>query len=297
MSSSARIVNLGSLNIDRVLRVEHLARPGQTIAARSLTDSAGGKGANQSVALARAGAQVTHIGKVGADGAWLRDKLHAEGIDTRFIRTAPGPTGQALIQVDDEGQNSIVIVAGANAEIRPDEIDAALRDLDDAAWLVVQNETSSVAHAIRAAKKRKLRVALNPAPFDARIREYPLELVDLLCVNESEAYALTGETEPAAIFAGLARELPDCELLLTRGAKGAMHHFNGETIDYAGRRVPVVDTTAAGDTFLGYYLEAANRDMPPACALASAINASALCVTRPGALDSIPRSEDLVDFW
>lgn len=287
--------NLGSLNIDRVARVARIARPGETISASSFSETAGGKGANQSVAIARAGGRVTHIGKVGADGVWLRDKLHAEGVDTRYIRTARGPSGQAIVQVDDSGQNSIVVVPGANAEITPDEIDAALRDVDDAKWLLSQNETSSVAHAIRAARRRKLKVALNPAPYDARIGEYPLELVNLLCLNESEAYQMTGETEPPAIFADLARRLPDCELLLTRGAQGAMYHFAGETIDQAGLRVDAVDTTAAGDTFLGYYLAAINVGSIPAAALRSAIAASALCVTRFGAIDSIPRWDDLVN--
>jgi ribokinase len=295
VNSKPSIINVGSLNIDRVLRVPRIAQPGETIAATSLAETAGGKGANQSVAIARAGGRVVHVGKVGPDGAWLRDRLHAEGVDTRHIRTSGGPTGQAIIQVDDSGQNSIVIVAGANAEITPDEIDAALRDVDDAAWLVVQNETSSVAHAIRAARGRKLKVALNPAPCDSRIAEYPLELVDLLCLNESEAWQMTGETEPHLIFAALACRLPECELVLTRGASGAMHHFAGETIDQGGLRVDAVDTTAAGDTFLGYYLASVSHGSAPGLALSSAILASALCVTRAGAIDSIPRWADLVN--
>lgn len=296
MTSSGVIINLGSLNIDRVLRVAHIARPGETIASTSLTESAGGKGANQSVALARAGARVAHLGRIGADGAWLRDKLAAEGIDTRHVRTCDSPTGQAIIQVDEAGQNAIVVVAGANALITPDDVDRALRDVEDAEWLVVQNETSAIEYAIHRAKKRRLRVAMNPAPFDARVRQYPLELVDLLCVNESEAAALTGETEPAVVLGVLAQEFPDCQLLLTLGPRGAMHHAAGQTIDQAGLRVDVVDTTAAGDTFFGYYLAAYSGGSPPAVALQTAIRAAALCVTRPGAIDSIPHFEDLVDF-
>src|SRR3982751_1755807 len=112
-----QVLNFGSLNIDRVLRVPHIARPGETIASRSMSLLAGGKGANQSVALARAGVKVAHAGKVGADGQWLVDKLAAEGIDTSRVQVGAGPTGQATIQVDDAGQNAIVLLGGANQEI------------------------------------------------------------------------------------------------------------------------------------------------------------------------------------
>ena len=290
------IFNLGSLNIDRVFRVEHIARPGETIGSKSLAEFAGGKGANQSVALARAGAKVAHIGKIGPDGVWLAEKLAAEGIDTRWIRQGASPTGQAIIQVDDAGQNAIVLEAGANAEITPREVDEALADAAAGAWLLVQNETSAVAHAIGAAKKRGLRVAFNPAPFNALVRQYPLASVDLLCLNETEAAALTGQTSTAAMLEALARELPDCEILLTLGAQGAIRRAAGAEIRQPGLSVKAVDTTAAGDTFLGYYLaaQAAGFD-PPAC-LETACRAAALCVTRPGAMESIPRREEVLTF-
>lgn len=288
------IFNLGSLNIDRVFRVAHIARPGETIASRGLAEFAGGKGANQSVALARAGATVAHIGKIGPDGLWLRDKLAAEKVDVHFVRQGTSPTGQAVIQVDDAGQNAIVIVAGANRQITSEEIDAALSGAAAGAWLLVQNETSSVADAIRMAKARGLRVALNPAPFDAAAQDYPLELVDLLCVNETEGAALTGHQSPDAIAAALARRLPQCEILLTLGAEGAIRHAGDVTIRQDGFPVEAVDTTAAGDTFLGYYLAGQQADLAPPARLAGACRAAALCVTRQGAIDSIPRREEVV---
>ena len=143
------ILNFGSLNVDRVVRVGHVVREGETIAARSLCEFAGGKGANQSVALARAGAAVAHLGKVGPDGRWLVERLAAEGVDTRAISVSAGPSGQALIQVDDAGDNAIVVVAAANGEITPDEVDAAIALRVQGDWLLVQNETSAVDHAIR----------------------------------------------------------------------------------------------------------------------------------------------------
>jgi len=144
------IYNLGSLNIDRVFHVAHIARPGETVAGTSPAVFAGGKGANQSVALARAGADVAHIGQIGPDGQWLRVKLAQEHVNVRWIRTGSAPTGQALIQVDNAGQNAIVLLAGANHEITPDKIDEALDGATPGAWLLVQNETSSVAPRRRA---------------------------------------------------------------------------------------------------------------------------------------------------
>ena len=217
------IVNLGSLNIDRVFRVPRIARPGETIAATSLAIFAGGKGANQSVALARAGADATHVGRVGNDGQWLIEKLAAEGIDTRAIQRSTGPTGQAIIQVDDAGENAIMLWPAANHEITPDDVDRALDRAAAGSWLLVQNETSSVEHAMLAARNRGLRVAFNPAPFDDRVREYPLASAHLICVNETEGMALAGEASPGGVTATLADRLPDCEILLTLGAGGATY--------------------------------------------------------------------------
>lgn len=290
------IYNLGSLNIDRVFHVAHIVRPGETIASTSSAEFAGGKGANQSVALARAGATVAHIGLIGPDGAWLRDKLAEENVDTRWIRQGEGPTGQAIIQVDAAGQNAIVLLAGANQQIMPEEIDAALADAPRDAWLLAQNETSAVDHAIRAAKRRGLRVALNPAPFDARVEPYPLELVDLLCLNETEGAAMTGQNSADAIVETMGGRLPHCEILLTLGAAGAICRAPDGEIRQPGFRVEVVDTTAAGDTFLGYYLAGLSAGLNPPQRLEHACRAAALCVTRFGAMDSIPRREEVGNF-
>jgi ribokinase len=277
----ATVYNLGSLNVDRVYRVPRIVRAGETLAASSLLEFAGGKGANQSVALARAGAHVVHIGKIGADGLWLRDRLAAEGIDTRTIIVSEAPTGQAIIQVDDRGENSIVLLAGANAKVTPDEIDTALSAAQPGDWLLVQNETSGVALALLRARQKGLHVAFNPAPLDARVADYPLECVDLLCVNETEHEALTNT---------LSAELPAaCELLLSLGADGVLLKSPAGEIRLPACAVQAVDTTAAGDTLLGYYLAGLVQQLSPHDRLSQAIRAAALCVTRPGAMDSIPR--------
>jgi ribokinase len=283
-----KIFNLGSLNIDRVFRVPHIVRPGETIASMSTAVFAGGKGANQSVALARAGAQVAHVGKVGADGRWLLEKLARENVDTRFIRVADGPTGQALIQVDDAGQNAIVLLNGANAQITPEEVDKALAGASADDWLLAQNETSAVAHAIWRAKEGGRRVAFNPAPFDRHVLDYPLEDVDLLCINEVEGAGMTGQHVPQRIVEALAAQLPGCEILLTLGPAGAIHHQGHHSQSVDACAVEAVDTTAAGDTFFGYYLAARTAGSAPRECLDLACRAAALCIARPGAMDSIP---------
>lgn len=287
------ILNLGSLNIDRVVRVDHIARPGETIAGKSLSLFAGGKGANQSVALARAGAKVMHAGKIGADGRWLLDTLVSEGIDVRWVRVGAGSSGQALIQVDDAGENAIVLWPGTNAEITADEVDESLASVPPGGWLLAQNETSAVAHALRCAAERGLRVALNPAPFDDGVLDLPLDCTDLLCVNQTEGAAMSGETAPEAIVAALAARLPRCEILLTLGADGGVYRCGSHALRVAAPRVAAVDTTAAGDTFLGYFLAYRSQDLEPLACLEIACRAAAVCVTRPGALASIPRLAEL----
>jgi len=290
------ILNLGSLNIDRVFRVPRIVVPGETIASHSLQIFAGGKGANQSVALARAGAEVIHFGKIGHDGQWLLDKLGQCGVDTSVILLGDSPSGQALIQVDDAGQNAIVVSGGANEEITSDDVDRALDACPQATWLLVQNETSAVGHAIASAKQRGLRVALNPAPMNDRVREYPLELVDLLCVNQTEAAALSGRVDVEEMLASLAAAWPQCEIVVTLGAEGAICCGPQGKVRSFARRVTPIDTTAAGDAFLGYYLASRSREVSVAESLEIACRAAALCVTRPGALDSIPTRNEVAAF-
>jgi ribokinase len=283
------ILNLGSLNIDRVFRVPHIVRHGETIGSTSFDLVAGGKGANQSVALARAGGQVLHAGKVGPDGAWLVEKLAGEGIDTRWIRIGSAPTGQAVIQVDQRGENAIVLYPGANREITCKEVDEALDTVPPGTWLLVQNETSGVAHAICSARHRGLPVAFNPAPCDGDVLQDAWEQVDLLCVNEREGAALARDADPAQIIDTLSARAPQCEIVLTLGAEGVWYRYGRTDIRLPAVHVSAVDTTAAGDTFLGYYLAFRVQGRAPRECLEAATRAAALCVTRPGALDSIPR--------
>lgn len=281
------IFNLGSINIDRAYLLDHIVAPGETISASALRESPGGKGFNQSIALARAGATVKHIGAVGPDGARLVSMLREAGADTAAIATVTEPTGHAIIQVDREGRNSIVVFAAANGTITPEAVRAALADAQPGDILICQNETSAIAEAMREAKARKMRIVLNPSPFDAKIAAMPLELVDLFLVNETEDEALRAMGGAAAQAARV----------VTRGADGCESLAPGrEPVRCDSFRVKAVDTTAAGDTFTGYYLTALASGADEATALRRASAAAAISVTRHGAADSIPSAPEVDAF-
>ena len=284
-----KILNLGSLNIDLVYQVEHIARPGETIASSSHQVFAGGKGANQSAALARASASVFHAGQVGPEGQWLVDKLAGLGVDVQHIRFSDIPTGHAIIQVDRHGQNSIVLFAGANAQIDRGAIDAALAHFGRGDMLLLQNEINDVAYILTAAAERGLTICLNPAPFGPEVCTYPLERVDLLIVNETEAIGLAG----ASTLTALAALCPRAQIALTLGAAGVQYRSPTEEFHLPAPHVEAVDTTGAGDTFIGYFLQGLAAGMTARESMARAIRAAAVCVTRPGAMDSIPAANEL----
>ena len=287
------ILNFGSLNIDYVYRVTHIVRPGETLASAAFEVFAGGKGANQSVALAQAGALVKHAGKVGADGRWLIEKLAGLGVDTSLIAVGAGRTGHALIQVDDAGQNAIVLHAGANHQIDREQIDRALAGAAAGDVLLLQNEINDVAYLIERGHECGLHVCLNPAPFDGQVGDYRLDLVDTFVLNETEAAGLSGEATPADSLAALAERFGTARIILTRGEQGVWYRCGDEAIEIPAQRVEAVDTTAAGDTFVGYYLAGCYEGLDARQSLELATQAASICVTRPGALDSIPSRAEM----
>lgn len=287
------ILNIGSLNIDLVYRVPHIVRGGETIGSTSFQTFAGGKGANQSVALARAGAVVQHAGRVGRDGRWLVDKLAQAGVETStIVIDDAAPTGHAIIQVDDVGENAIVLLPGANHRVTPEQVEHALAGFAGDVVLL-QNEINDGDRVMRGAAAHGKRIAFNPAPMSAAVRSYPLELVDTLIVNETEACDLASAGEVTSAIETLRRKWPAMRIIVTRGARGAVFVDQNQRIDLPAARVDVVDTTAAGDTFIGYFLAAEADGLDARGALAMAIRAAGLCVTRPGAMDAIPQREAL----
>lgn len=291
-----QVLNMGSINIDHVYEVDHFVRPGETLDSLSYRTFAGGKGFNQSIALARAGVPVLHAGKIGQDAGWLRQRLADEGVDTHFVVQGAMSTGHAVIQVVPDGENAIFLFAGANKCITEAELAAALAACAPGDYLLLQNETSSVALAMQKAQSLGLRIVFNPAPMSAEVQQYPLEWVDIFVLNESEAEALTGKTDLLDVVESMRQRFPNAATVLTQGQSGATY-FDADTLLHeAAQSVVPIDTTAAGDTFIGYFLAELILSGNPASALASGCRAAALCVTRAGAADSIPTRHEVENF-
>lgn len=282
----AKILNIGSLNLDYVYAVPHFVAAGETLLSSRRDVFAGGKGLNQTVAAARAGAEVCHGGAVGADGDMLLDLLRDAGADVSAVARVDVPTGHAVIQVSPQGENAIIILGGANRAVSPETVGIALEKVGPGDILLLQNEINGLDHIIRRAARKGLRILFNPAPMEDAVKDLPLELLDTLIVNEGEGKALAGDMD------ALKAAYPNQKILLTQGSRGASLWTGSEVIFQPAFPVKAVDTTAAGDCFLGYYAAALAEDLPYAGALRLAAAASALAVQRPGAAPSIPiRSE------
>ncbi len=287
------IVNFGSINIDLVYRVDRFVQPGETIHALDHQRFAGGKGFNQSIALARAGASPHHVGRVGADGRWLVDLLRDEGVGVEGIESCEVPTGHAVIQVDAQGENSILVHGGANREISNDQLAGACSALGGGDWVVLQNETNAVAAVMKAAEGKGSTIVLNPSPMDDSVLQLPLHAVDIFLLNRAEAEALSGENEVERMLDALRERYPRAAVVLTLGDRGVRFAFDGKKIEVPAEPVSAHDTTGAGDTFAGYFLAERYAGVEPAPALRMACRAAAFCVTRPGAAASIPRRAEL----
>ncbi|RJL04918.1 ribokinase [Paracoccus aestuarii] len=283
------IWNLGSINIDLVYRLDHLPRPGETLAARSRAQGLGGKGANQSVAAARAGSATRHLGAMGDADGWVADRLSEAGVDMAGVaRLADQPTGHAIILVDAGAENAIVIHPGANRAIDDQGLDRALAAIGPEDTLLLQNETNGQLAAARAAQARGARVVYSAAPFDLEAVQAVLPHVSVLAMNAGEADQLFAEMP----------EVPVQGLLITRGAEGAEYRdlTTGAIHRQASFRVDAVDTTGAGDTFAGYFAAGLDQGLTIPQALRLASGAAALKVTRAGAGDAIPTRAEVDAF-
>lgn len=289
----ARVFCLGSLNLDFVYQVDAIVSPGQTIKSLEVQTHLGGKGGNQSIALARAGALVSHIGAIGLDGVELKSNLQGNGVDVRFVHVGEVRTGHAIIQVQRSGQNAIIVEAGANGTISEALIRSALEDAQQGDWLLAQNETNLVPWAMKFAKERGVKIAYNPSPFDSAIVSAVLPLLDLIILNETEGYDLTGVGDPSNVLEDIRVRAPGLDIALTLGAEGAYFCSRDETHFQPAQKVRAIDTTGAGDTFLGYLLGSLTRGLGNKAALERASRAAAVCVTRRGAAASIPLADEV----
>ncbi len=286
----ARILNIGSLNLDYVYAVPHFVAAGETLLSSRRDVFAGGKGLNQTVAAARARAQVYHGGAVGPDGDMLLSLLKSAGADVSAVARVDVPTGHAIIQVSPQGENAIVILGGANRAVSPETVGIALEKVGPGDILLLQNEINGLDSIIRRAAQKGLRILFNPAPMEPSVKELPLELLDTLIVNEGEGKALAGDMD------ALRAAYPKQRVLLTRGSRGAALWTGSELLFQPAFPVQAVDTTAAGDCFLGYYAAALAEGLPYDEALRLAAAASALAVQKQGAAPSIPVRDTVEAF-
>lgn len=257
-----KALNYGSLNIDFVYNVEHFVRSGETISSQNMAIFAGGKGLNQSVALAKSGIDTWHAGNIGEDGEFLAEILQKAGAHTDFITRLPGRNGHAIIQKQPNGQNCILLYGGSNRQNTRTQVDEVLSHFEKGDYLILQNEINEIAYIMERAHEKGMIIVLNPSPMDEKIFTYPLEYVDYFLLNEIEAKDLTGfdvctekeGIETDALLDAVCSHFPNSKVVLTLGEYGSIYKDEKQKIHQPIVKVPVVDTTAAGDTFTGFFI-------------------------------------------
>ena len=295
------VLVFGSMNIDRTYSVPHFVRAGETLTASRMELFCGGKGFNQAIALSRAGIKPAMAGAVGTDGGFLLEPLQKEDVDLSRVKRTDGVSGHAVIQVNAEGNNCIIILPGANGTVTHEDADAALASYGAGDWLILQNEISSLDYIIRRGKEKGMTVVLNPSPFNDSLNVCDFGCVDYLLVNEIEAAAIAkcpDGTPFDAILNAVRERYPNMNVLMTLGHRGSVFEDrNGNRAECGVYHVDAVDTTAAGDCFTGYFLAELIDKKTAYDALKTASIASGISVSRMGASPSIPtRAEvDAVD--
>ncbi|QUJ76192.1 ribokinase [Sulfitobacter albidus] len=285
------IWNLGSINIDKFYGVTHHPAGGETLAAHSFSEGLGGKGANMSVAVARAAAPVSHIGAIGREGRWTRDRLLEYGVDTPHIHEIDVPTGHANIVVDAEGENTIVLFQGANVRLTESMIGAALSEASAGDILLMQNETNGQEYASHTAQKLGLRVAYAAAPFDADAVARLVDRIDIMVLNAIEAAQLEEATGAPLLALGIR------DVVVTLGADGCKWISDQGERAFEAYPAQPVDTTGAGDTFTGYLLAGLDRGLGMEVSIDLALKAGTLMVMRHGTADVIPDLKEIQDHF
>ena len=283
-----RILVFGSCNLDYVYSVPKIVVPGETVAATEVNLYPGGKGLNQAIALKRAGVDVSFAGCIGNDGAFLYDFLEENGICLEYVRRAECNTGQAFIQVSDSGENSIVIYRGANYKVTCEYVDEVLSHFSAGDVVVLQNEVSSLDYIVDSAYARRMKIALNPSPFDENVKKIPLEKISYLLVNEHEAGGYVCFDGEEGFIDSLRQRYPELTVALTLGSRGCVCFCGDDVIEHPSFEVDAVDSTAAGDTFTGYFISRICNDGSLESASRYACAAAAIAVSREGAAPSIP---------
>ncbi len=283
-----KILNFGSCNIDIVYTVDHIVRPGETISVDNIETFVGGKGLNQSVALANAGAKVYHAGCIGSDGAILSDFMQSAGVDLTYLRVADIKTGQATIQVDKNGENAIFLYAGANHAITEKYVDSVLSNFAEGDFLLLQNEINNIDYIIDKAYERGMKIFFNPAPFNKIAAGIDLNKLYCIIPNEIESSGYTGREDYNAFVELIKNSYPNLRAVVTLGKRGCVYIDEENILYQSAFNVEAVDTTAAGDTFVGYFIAQISAGKSVKEAIKTACAASAVTVSRKGAAPSIP---------
>lgn len=294
-----KVLNFGSLNIDYVYKVHHIVEKGETISSGQMNVYPGGKGLNQSVALGKAGVSVWHAGAIGEEGKFLSEFLEDAGVNTEYIRVIPEvKSGHAIIQNDIEGENCIILYGGANQLISREQIDETLADFSMGDYLILQNEISELLYLVEKAHEKGMIIVLNPSPMDEKVRKLPLEKIDYFILNEIEANQILEETyeDTWEMLGALERRFPHARVVLTLGGDGAVFSDGEKRVDQSIYPVETVDTTAAGDTFTGYYIAGEIMGLPVEESMDMAAKAAAITVSRPGAGVAVPTMAEVQKF-
>lgn len=288
-----KILNFGSLNIDHVYAMDRFVMAGETKDAAGYAIHAGGKGMNQAVALAKSGAPVWMAGCIGAEGRFLQKILEQNGVHTEYIRELEVPTGHAMIQVNEQGQNCIILYGGANRCVTEEMIDRTLEGFEAGDILLLQNEINGLEMLMRKAFAKGMRIALNPSPISEELKKLPVEIITWFVLNEVEGEELSGESAPDEMLRVLREKYPACRVVLTLGKRGVKYADAEQVCEHGIYPVKAVDTTGAGDTFLGYFLGGVAKGMAVPEILEWASKAAALAVTKPGAAEAIPTAAEV----
>ena len=290
-----RVLNIGSLNVDYVYTVDHIILPGETEATSSRNIFLGGKGMNQSCALAKAGVEVYHGGLIGEDGRMFSDACAEYGVHADFIKIVDGPSGHTVIQIDKNAQNSILLFGGANQRLTREFIDEVLSHFSDQDILLLQNEVNELPYIVDKAFDKGMQIALNPSPFNEKLNAVDMKKISIFLLNEVEGFQLTGEKETDAIINKLRELFPHARIMLTLGKDGAVYVDEKQQVFQPIFKVKAVDTTAAGDTFTGYFLAGLAENLPIEEVLRMSAKASSIAVTREGAVPSIPYRAEVLE--
>ena len=289
-----KVLNIGSMNLDLVYTVDHIVQPGETEASTSLNTFLGGKGMNQSVALAKAGVEVYQGGMIGEDGQPFLDACAEYGVRADFIRKVEGKSGHAVIQIDKNAQNCILLYGGANQMLTEGYVDEVLEHFAAGDILLLQNEVNLLPYIVDKAYEKGMQIALNPSPFNEKLSKVDMAKISLFLLNEVEGNQVTGLTVPEEIIVKMQELYPHARIVLTLGKDGAVYAEGAERFFQPIFPVKAVDTTAAGDTFTGYFLAGLAEGMAIPEILKMSAKASSIAVSRPGAVPSIPYRDEVM---